>query len=201
MRLVHLNFLAPLLALSACAKGCDGPLPEVPPPISDVAQGRSEDLNRLPVERTLDLQLADRRSGAILPVMQMLPYRRLPNFEVDKNFVARLDEHSLRVLDREARDDRLRDDDAIAATLRMAAQDYRERAGLEPNRLVLAVDARVPMDLTSRVRRVALKSGQWRLVALARDGDQLVELTLTPPPEHRPSAPAAPPTAITPAAR
>jgi hypothetical protein len=187
MRLVHLHFLAPLLALSACAKGCEGPPPEVPPAISDVGQAKSDDPNRLPVERALDLQLADRRGGAILPAIQMLPYRRLTGFEVDKNFVARLDEKSLRVLDREAREERLQDEDAIMTVLRMAAQDYRERAGLEPNRLVLAVDAKVPVELTSRVRKVALKAGTWRVVALARDGEQLVELSLTPPPEHRPT--------------
>ena len=186
MRLVHLKFVAPLLALTACAKGCEGPPSDLPQAVSDAGPSRADDPNRLPIERVLDVQLADRRGGTILPAMQMLPYRRLLSFEADKNFIARLDEHSLRVLEREAREERLQNDDAIVTVLRMAAQDYRERAGLEPNRLVLAVDARVPSDLTSRIRRLALKAGQWRVVALARDGEQLVELSLSPPQERRP---------------
>ncbi len=193
MRLVSLRFVAPLLALSACAKGCEGPSPELPPAVTDAGPPRADDPNRLPVERALDLQLADRRGGTNFAAIQMLPYRRLPAFELDKNFVVRLDEHALRALEREVRDERLDNDDAILTALRMAAQDYRERAGLEPNRLVLAVDARVPADLTARVRRLALKAAQWRVVALARDGDQLVELSLTPPIDRRPAdAPAVP---------
>ena len=198
MRLVHLKFVAPLLVFSACGKGCSGPSPDLPPAVTDAGSGRAIDPNRLPVERALDLQLADRRGGTILPAMHMLPYRRLTDFDVTKNLVARLDEHALRILEREARDERLESEDAITTTLRMAAQDNRERAGLEPNRLVLAVDARVPMDLTSRVRKVALKAGQWRVVALARDGDQLVELSLTPPPDHRPADVPSTPTPATP---
>lgn len=194
MKLVHLKFVAPLLALTACAKGCEGPAPELPPAVTDAGLAKADDPNRLPVERALDLQLPDRRGGTVLPAIQMLPYRRLTGFEIDKNLVARLDEHSLKLLEREVRDERLDSDDAILTMLRMAAQDYRERAGLEPNRLVLAVDVRVPVELTSRVRQVALKAGQWRVVALARDGEQLVELSLSPPPDRRPSAgaPAAP---------
>ena len=187
MRLVHLKFVAPLLALSACTRGCEGPSPELAPVVSDAGQAKSDDPNRLPVERALDIQLADRRGGGILPAMQMLPYRQLAEFDASKNFVVRLDEHSLRALEREARDERLDSEDAIMTTLRMAAQDYRERAGLEPNRLVIVADARVPMDLTGRVRKVALKAGQWRVVALARDGEKLVELSLSPPPDHRPT--------------
>ncbi len=198
MRLFHLQFIAPLLALTACAKGCDGPPPQLPPVAIDAGTAKADDPNRMPIERALDIQLADRRGGTILPAMEMLPYRRLPGFEADKNFVARLDEHALKILDREARDERLDSDDAITTTLRMAAQDYRDRAGLEPNRLVLAVDARVPAELTSRVRKVALKAGQWRVVALARDGEQLVELALSPPPERRPPDPAATPTPTAP---
>lgn len=193
MRLMPVKFAALLLGLSACGKGCEGASPELPPAALDAGSRNAADPNRLPVERALDVQLPDRRGGTILPAMEMLPYRRLNTFDVAKNLVARLDEHALRILEREARDERLDSEEAITTTLRMAAQDYRERAGLEPNRLVLVVDARVPMEVTGRVRRVALKSGQWRVVALARDGDQLVELSLTPPPDHRPvGAPEAP---------
>lgn len=184
MKLVHVKLVAPLLALTACARGCEGPEPQLPA-VTDAGATKSDDPNRLPVERALDLQLADRRGGTILPAMAMLPYRRLTGFEVDKNFVARLDEHALKILDREVRDEFLDSDESVLTALRMAGQDYRERAGLEPNRLTLVIDARVPADLAGRVRRLALKAGQWRLVGLARDGDQLVEISLTPPGDRR----------------
>ncbi len=185
MRLVHLKFLAPVLALSACAKGCESPPPAVPPAVTDAGQAKADDPNRLPIERELDLQLPDRRGGAVLPGLQMLPFRRLTGFEAKKNLVARLDAHSLKILEREVRDERLQFDIAITTTLRSAAQDYRQRAGLEPNRLVLAIDAGVSQELTTRVRKLALQASQWRVVALARDGEQLVELSLSPPPDRR----------------
>jgi hypothetical protein len=193
-----LKFLAPLLALSACAKGCESPAPETPPSVTDAGLVKADNPNRLPIERELDLQLPDRRGGAILPGLQMLPFRRLTGFEANKNLVARVDTHGLRILEREVLDERLQFDEAITTTLRMGAQDYRERAGLEPNRLVLAVDAGVSSELTTRIRRLALKASQWRVVALARDGDQLVELSLSPPPDRRNTAAPTEPTPTAP---
>lgn len=181
----------PLLALTACGKGCENQGPELPPR-PDVPVSRPADPNLLPVERALDLRLPDRRGGSILPGLSLLPFRRLPNFDLDKNMVARLDAHSLKVLEREAKDERLNVDENVLTTLRLGAQDYRERAGLEPNRLVLVVDAGTPMEVTGRIRQLALRAAQWRVVALARDGDQLVELSLVPPPERRPLLPAPP---------
>ena len=180
--------LLPLLILtSACGKGCDGPQPELPPPVRDVS-APTPDPTLLPVERELNLRLPDRRSSRVVPGTAMLPYRRLPAFEVGKNLVARVDAHALHILEREVRDARFDSDEDVLTALRLGAQDFRTRAGLEPNRLVLAIDALTPVEVSARIRRLALQAQEWRVVALAKDGDALVELSLMPPPDRRPSA-------------
>lgn len=180
--------LLPLLLLTACGKGCDGPEPKLPAVVADVTVARADDPSLLPIERELDLRLPDRATGTVLPVMAMLPYRKLPNFEVGKHLVARIDAHSLKILEREVRDARFDSDEDVLTLFRLAAQDFRERAGLEPNRLVLVVDALTPVQVTGRLRQLAITAQEWRVVALAKEGQGLVELTLMPPPSHRPAA-------------
>jgi hypothetical protein len=172
-------------ALPACARGCTDSPPRhaaTAPAQAPIASAALVDN----VERDLAIRLPERRSGTIVPGLATLPWRKLSLFEPKVNLVARIDAKGLHVLGDFLPTERL-DDQAILAMLRKSADQWRLRAGIAPTRLVLAVDADVSPVLVGRIRRVAMTAGQWRVVALARDGSTLVELMLNPPPETRPA--------------
>jgi hypothetical protein len=173
-----------LLGLTGCARGCaEEPRPSPTPAQSTLTPVLTPNQK---VEQDLGIRLPDRRTSQIIPGLTMLPWRKLTDFDPGKALVARLDAKGLNVLG-EATPLAGLTDDAVRATLRKAAEAWRLRAGVQANRLVLAIDADTPAQVVMQVRREALVAGQWRVVTLARDGDVLVELMLNPPPMQRPA--------------
>ncbi len=181
------------LVLPGCSGGCDSPRkPPQPmaapapaaPPAPAVAP-QPPDLNAT-VEHELNLQLPERRSGVVLPGLQTLPYRRLREFDPAKNLVLRVTQRGLSILEKALPIEQLQNEQALTEILRWAQGQWATRTGLAPIRLVLVADKSMQPQQMAVLRRVALTTGTWRLVALARDGEVLVELALNPPPERRP---------------
>lgn len=172
-----------LLGLTGCARGCEDAPP--PAPVHAPAAHTSEPTPNQKLEHDLGLTLPERRTSEILPGLKTLPWRTLPAFDPAKALVVRLDPRGLQVLDDRLPADGLTDA-AVRAMLRKASEAWRLRAGVQANRLVLAVDADTPPERMVQLRREALVAAPWRVVALAKDGGALVELALNPPPLQRP---------------
>jgi hypothetical protein len=175
------------VALIACGKGCDTEPPPVLKP-SSAPQPRPPVAVLHPaaaVERAHGIALPERKTGTVWPALHQLPYRKLVEFQPERHLVLALTRNGGHVLGQ--RFDAANDDDArLVAVLRQGHDDWQRRSGVAANRLVLAVDAVVPPEVAGRVRRLASEASQWRVVALARDGEVLVEVLLDPPPEQRP---------------
>jgi hypothetical protein len=179
--------LALLVALTACGKGCDAELPlPAPPPATQPQAPAAARHPAAAVERAHGLALPERKSGTVWPALHQLPYRKLSDFQPERHLMLALKRDGGQILGQ--RFDPSTDDDArLLADLRQGHDDWQRRAGVAANRLVLAVDATVPPEVAGRVRRLASEASQWRVVALARDGEVLVEVLLDPPPEQRPT--------------
>ncbi len=188
------------LVTGACGRGCSedrrhrpahsaapASPATLPSAVTPKAATRAPDL-RLPVETDLELRLADRNSGQILPALGSFPLRRLREFDAKRHLVGRLDATSFVLLGTRLDSEALGDDAKVTAVLRSAIEAWQRRSGTAALRLVLAIDRETPAELAARVRRLAMISYTWRVVALARDGDQLVELLLSPRPVMRPEA-------------
>lgn len=180
---LHLPLL--LLGLTGCARGCSDAAVPVAAPAEQRQPPRAPHTHLQRVEAQLGVQLADRATGTILPGLVTLAWRALPAFDPNRALVATLDGRGLAVLGEAVPIAQL-DEPNVRSALRKSAEAYRLRAGVQANRLVLAIDARVPPGQATLVRKAAMLAGQWRVVALAQDGGVLVEVMLDPPPESRP---------------
>lgn len=176
--------LAVTLATCGCARGCE---PEPPPPqprpapAPQVQQHPAE-----PVERALGLHLPERRTGTELPAMTTLPHRKLLVFQPDRHLIVAVTAQRVRLFERELTGADLADEAKLTELLRWGLQQWQQRSGLGANRLVLAIGQGTPPELVGRVRRLAMTANTWRVAAVARDGDGLVELMLDPVPAQRP---------------
>lgn len=181
------------LALPSCSGGCESPRP-APQPLPAAAPAVAPapalapqplDLNAT-VEHALNVELPERASGQVLPGLRTLPYRRLREFDPAKNLVLRVTQRGLSILEKPLPIEQLQNEQALTELLRWAQGQWATRTGLAPIRLVLVADKSMQPQQMAVLRRVALTVGTWRFVALARDGEALVELALNPPPERRP---------------
>ncbi len=179
----HLPLL--LLALTGCARGCSDPPVPVAAPIEQPQLPRPPLTHLQRIEAQLGIQLADRATGTMLPGLVTLAWRVLPDFDPNQALVATLDGRGLAMLGEVVPIAQL-DEPNVRAMLRKSAEAFRLRAGVQANRLVLAIDARVPPSQAVLVRKAAMLAGQWRVVALAKDGGVPVEVMLDPPPDSRP---------------
>lgn len=184
---------ATTLALAGCGRGCSTPPP--PPPSAPPAPlPAAATTTRAPptslvdrVERGLDIELVERLKDNVLPGLATYPHRILKRFPVDGHLIARLDSRGLLLLGEAVDPQEADDDDELRARLRLAAQAWGERSGTAATRLYLAFDRRVDPVAAARLRRLAMGSHNWRVVGLAREGDQLLELLLGPAPAIRPT--------------
>lgn len=139
------------------------------------------------MEQALQIQLPERQIGEVLPGWTRLPFRKLTEFTENQQLVVAISAQGVRLLERRLTADQVQTDERLTELLRWATDQWQRRSGLAANRLVLAADRSAAPMLVAQVRKVALGLQPWRVVALARDGDHLVELSLNPPPDRRPS--------------
>ncbi len=179
-------------ALAGCGRGCSGPpAPEASTPAPRLAaaprpvQGPVHPASA--IEQALRLQLPERQIGELLPGWARLPFRKLPAFAPDQQLVVAISAQGVQVLERTLTPEQAGTDQRLSALLRWATDEWQRRSGLAANRLMLAADRSATPMLVAQVREVALGLQPWRVVALARDGDHLVELFLNPPADRRPS--------------
>jgi hypothetical protein len=130
------------------------------------------------LEARLGIQLPTRRGSRVLPTARALPWRILRGFDPDKALVTRLDANGLHTLGIDLA--ATSTDDELSRHFRDGAEAWRRRAGVAATRLVLALDDGIAPDVAGRAGRLAAAAAPWRVVALARDGDQLVEVVLNP---------------------
>lgn len=180
----HPRLLACLLCLCACgcARGCQSPDAPLPPPASTLEPALPPaDGSPAAIEQHLHVVLAQRTSSDVLPAMAMLPYRRLAGFDPTRQLIATLNRDGLRMFERTLEPAKLSDEAAMTELLRWGMAQWATRSGTAANRLYLALDASTQVADAARVRRIAMAANTWKVVALARDGEKLVELLLDPP--------------------
>lgn len=180
---------------SGCARGCSGPdsaaeaPPQAQPSAPNAAQAAAVPGGHpaLAVERALQIQLPERQIDGLLPGWSKLPFRKAPGAKVDVELTLAVTGQGVRLLERQLTVDQAQTDDRLRELLRWGTGQWQLRSGLAAQRLVLAIDRGAPPMLAAQVRQIALGLQPWRVVALARDGDHLVELHLNPPADRRPS--------------
>lgn len=196
-------WLAVALLCGGCARGCegrDGAARQnrlVPPPAPTSAvelpqastPARAARPTSLPdqIERELAVALPRRGTDNTFTGLATYPRRGHARFDTDKHLIAAVDAGGLRVLDLALQGDAAQDDARFERTLAEAAERWERRAGVAATRLYLAVDRGTSPVEASRVRRLALRARGWRVVALARQGEQLLELLLSPAAAQRPT--------------
>lgn len=141
----------------------------------------------LAVEQALGVQLPERQIGETLPGWTRLPFRKLGEFSETSQLILAISTQGVRILERQLTAEQAQTEERLAELLRWATEQWQRRSGLAANRLVLVADRSATPMLVAQVRKTALGLQPWRVVALARDGDHLVELALNPPPDRRPS--------------
>jgi len=166
---------------AGCARGCQGEAPAAAPAGAPARPVAPADGSPAAIEGHFAIVLPQRLSSDVLPGMPTLPYRRLPGFEPSRQLALVLDRNGLRLLERAVPVAQMSEDAAITELLRWGMTQWATRTGLAANRLVLVLDASLKAEDAGRVRRLAMTANTWRVVALARDGDALVELMLDPP--------------------
>lgn len=185
------------LLLTGCGRGCEGGRPssalaptETPPAAALPHPSTPTQVapRSLPdsVESRLGIALPRRHQDSVLPGLATFPHRVLQRFPPDSHLIARLDQRGLLLLDQLLTPAELADDDRLQARMRAAAGQWGRRSGTAATRLYLAFDRQVNAVDAARLRRLAMKSHNWRVVGLARDGDRLLELLLGPAPATRP---------------
>ncbi len=183
-----------------CGRGCseprqsDGPRPKV-------TSSPTDDSLRLPIaptvtsaprspadaiELALGLTLPRRMQDDTLPSLATYPHRVLHDWTADRHLVASLHGDSLLLLGERLPFESLRDEARLRTVMRSAAERWGTRSGTAATRLVLAIDRQTPPEDAAALRRVAMKSHNWHVVALVREGEQLVEVMLGPAPTKRP---------------
>ncbi len=187
------------LSLCACGKGCEAPRPAPQAPVVAATPVAASALS-LPdkVAQQLGITLPERKSSPLLPGLDRLPFRRLPTFDPANQLIVQVDAQGLRCLDQHLTAVQAQDEARVTQILRNCAELWRTRSGTQANRLVLALDSHLATTQAGQLRRLAQQAGQWRLVGLAREGNDLFELLLAPVPDHRPAAAVSPPSAVTP---
>jgi hypothetical protein len=186
---------AALAAPSGCARGCSGPggdspaaaTPQPQPSAAPAAQAALGGHPALAVEQALQIQLPERQIDGLLPGWSKLPFRKAPGAKVDLELTLAVTAQGVRLLERQLTVDQAQTDERLRELLRWGTGQWQQRSGLAAQRLVLAIDRGAPPMLAAQVRQMALGLQPWRVVALARDGDHLVELHLNPPADRRPS--------------
>lgn len=180
---------------SGCARGCSGPDSAAEaPPQAQPAEARAGQAAAVPgghpalaVEQALQIQLPERQIDGLLPGWSKLPFRKAPGAKADVELTLAVTGQGVRLLERQLTLDQAQTDDRLRELLRWGTGQWQLRSGLATQRLVLAIDRGAPPMLAAQVRQIALGLQPWRVVALARDGDHLVELHLNPPADRRPS--------------
>ena len=162
---------------SGCARGCQGE----PPAVAPVRAPEPPKTPAASLEGQLHVVLAQRKSSDLLPGMATLPYRRLPEFAAAHQLLLVADRAGLHMLEHSVPTEKMSDDAAVTELLRWGMSQWATRSGLAANRLVVVLDASLQTADVARLRRLAMTANTWRVVALARDGDTLVELLLDPP--------------------
>jgi len=178
-----------VLTLAGCARGCgsDPPVAAQPPPAPPSDVVRAPDHPAVAVENALGIRLPERHEAELLPGWPTFPWRRLAEFRPDQHLTLRVAPNGVGIFERSLDATTAQSDARVTELLRWALDAWQRRSGVAANRLVLAIDRNSDRDLVSRVRNVALQASLWRVVGLSRDGDQLTELLLSPPPDRRPS--------------
>ena len=189
---------AVLVGLPGCARGCSTPppkhVPPVPPhsrttPPTSARPPVAEAIKRAPralvatVETALTIRLPERLKDAPFPGFDTLPRRRLRRFVAANHLVVTLRKAQMTILGQEVA---ASDTDAVRTSLRRAIESWSARSGVAANRLILAVDKDASPQAASSLRRVAMQAHSWRVVALAREGERLMEVHLSPPGQRRP---------------
>jgi len=169
--------LSAALGTSGCAKGCSSPpAPAVTLDTVSQAVGGPGD-----VENLLKIQLVERKAGRdLLAGWHMLPWRRLRNWRADEHLLVRLSPQGLSAGAASLEAGQASDPARLTAFfsgLRLPATG----PGATRDELVLALDAQTSPEVLAAVRVTVLEVAPWRVVLLARDGDQLVEVQLNPP--------------------
>lgn len=182
---------AALLSLSGCARGCDAPPPSAHAPSAPQVRAAPAEAPpaghpALALEQALQLQLPERQLDGPLPGWSKLPFRKV-SVRPDAELILAVNRQGLRLLERQLSAEQGQTDERLRELLRWGTGQWQARSGLAAQRLVLAVDRGAPPMLAAHARQVALGLQPWRVVALARDGDHLVELHLNPPGDRRPS--------------
>lgn len=131
--------------------------------------------------------LPQRKSSELLPGMGVLPYRRLHAFDPARQLTVTLNRDGMRLFERVLEPTKLSDEAAVTELLRWGMAQWAMRSGVAANRLYLALDASTQVADAARLRRLAMTAHTWRVVALARDGEDLVELLLDPPAPRTPN--------------
>lgn len=194
LSLFHLLPLTVAIAgASGCSRGCSGP---PPPPVAGNSATPADAAAQKPavsghpaaaLEQALQLQLPERQIGDLLPGWKRLPFRKLAELKENQQLVIAVSAQGVRLLEKTLSPEQAETEQRLSELLRWATDQWQRRSGLAANRLVLAADRNAPPMLVAQVREVALALQPWRVVILARDGDHLVELSLNPPPQRRPS--------------
>ncbi len=192
---------AALLAslLSGCSRGCNSERPgtantsqaikSVQLPSATTAT-RAQPMGLADaIEAQFGFELPDRVTGKVFPAMATFPYRRLRDFDVGRNLVVRLNSKGLDVLQQHVSVADWHDETELRKVLRLAGEQWGQRSGVAATRLYLVVEHGLDARVAGRVRRIAMTSGAWRVVGLARDGDLLMELLLSPAPRQRREGP------------
>ncbi|MSP90228.1 MAG: hypothetical protein EXR79_00245 [Myxococcales bacterium] len=178
-----------VLALPACARGCNE---AVPPPVPvarsavSAAGLRKPSHPADPVEAAIRVRLPERATSGLVPAMRSLPWRKLPSLDPGAVLivVVRADRVDCPVLGLSTT--AVDDDVKLTALLRLARAAWEKRSGVAAQRALLVGAPDASSAAVGRVRRLLHTAGAWRVVALARDGAALVEILLDPPPAARP---------------
>ncbi len=174
---VALAVFAAVVGTSGCAKGCSAPpAATLTPDTAPRAMGSPGD-----IESQLKIQLLERKAGRdLLAGWHMLPWRRLRNWRPDEHLVVRVGAQGLSAGAANLEAGQAADPDKLAAFFSALCRPQ-PSGNLDREELVLALDAQASPEVVAAVRVTVLDVAPWRVVLLARDGEQLVEVQLNPP--------------------
>ncbi len=185
-----------VLTLTGCGRGCDAPpIAAVGPPVTKRTlsgpRGRSDGAKaptppRQPVPRSdadraetsLRLTLPRRTQDDPFPGFSTLPRRRLRGFDPSRHLLATLRGDVVTLLGRTAH---TTDPKALDGIMRAAIESWGERSGVAATRIVLVVARDVNAESAAALRMTAIGAHRWRVVTLARERGDLMEVQLSPP--------------------
>ena len=176
------------LALPACARGCGEaippPVPHVPAPAAQVKPPRSAHPAE-GVEAATRTRLPERATSGLVPAMRSLPWRKLSGFDPGAALIVVVWPDRVDVPVLGLATTALDDEGKLTALVRQVRDAWEKRSGVAAQRVALVGAADASPLAVGRVRRLLQSAATWRVVALARDGDALVEVLLDPPPAAR----------------